>query len=122
MLQAKHRRHPWIHRLGIPHAGSDVDILVIMPTRNELTQAWRIDGALPRNSSLRLIVRTPKNMEWRLREDDWFLREFVERGQDFYERTEARVAPQGARDRSQSERVIRALVHRSATRTQQFAV
>ncbi len=65
---------------GTPHAGSDVDILVIMPARNELAQAWKIDRALARNFSVHLIVRTPKNMEWRLREGDWFLREIVARG------------------------------------------
>ena len=65
---------------GTPHAGSDVDILAIMPARNELAQAWKIDRTLARNFSVHLIVRTPKNMEWRLREGDWFLREIIARG------------------------------------------
>ena len=58
---------------GTPHAGSDVDILVIMPARNELAQAWKIDRSLARNFSVHLIVRTSKNMEWRFREGDGFL-------------------------------------------------
>jgi uncharacterized protein len=74
---------------GTPHAGSDVDILVVMPARNELAQAWKIDRALARNFSVHLIVRTPKNMEWRLREGDWFLREIVARGKVLYEKTDA---------------------------------
>ena len=82
---------------GTPHAGSDVDILVIMPARNELDQAWKIDRKLARNFSLHLIVRTPKNMEWRLREGDWFLREIVARGKVLYEKTDARVGEQGGR-------------------------
>jgi predicted nucleotidyltransferase len=82
---------------GTPHAGSDVDILVIMPARNELDQAWKIDRALARNFSLHLIVRTPRNMEWRLREGDWFLRETVARGKVLYEKTDARVGQQGGR-------------------------
>jgi uncharacterized protein len=82
---------------GTPHAGSDVDILVIMPARNELAQSWKIDRALTRNFSVHLIVRTPKNMEWRLREGDWFLREIVARGKVLYEKTDARVGPQGGR-------------------------
>jgi uncharacterized protein len=65
---------------GKPHAESDVDILVIMPARNQLAQAWKIDRAIDRDFSVHLIVRTPKNMEWRLREGDWFLREIVARG------------------------------------------
>jgi predicted nucleotidyltransferase len=70
---------------GTPHAGSDVDILVIMPARNELDQAWKIDRELERNFSLHLIVRSPRNMEWRLREGDWFLREIVARGKVLYD-------------------------------------
>jgi uncharacterized protein len=82
---------------GSPHAGSDVDILVIMPARNELDQAWKIDGSLARNFSVHLIVRTPRNMEWRLREGDWFLREIEARGQVLYEKTDTRVGRQGRR-------------------------
>ena len=87
---------------GTPHAGSDVDILVIMPARNELAQAWKIDRSLARNFSVHLIVRTPKNMEWRLREGDWFLREVVARGKVLYEKTDARVGRQGGRRLSSS--------------------
>ena len=87
---------------GTPHAGSDVDILVVMPARNELAQAWKIDRALARNFSAHLIVRTPKNMEWRLREGDWFLREIVALGKVLYEKTDARVGRQGRRRLSSS--------------------
>jgi uncharacterized protein len=79
---------------GTPDPGSDVDILVIMPARNELDQPWKIDRTLERNFSLDLIVRTPRNMEWRLREGDWFLREIVARGKTLYEKTDARVGRQ----------------------------
>src|SRR5437870_3677284 len=34
------------HAYGTPHADSDVDILVIMPTRNQHDQAARIRGAV----------------------------------------------------------------------------
>ena len=87
---------------GTPHAGSDVDILVIMPARSELAQAWKIDRAIARNFSAHLIVRTPKNMEWRLREGDWFLGEIVARGKVLYEKTDARVGRQGGRRLSSS--------------------
>jgi uncharacterized protein len=82
---------------GTPHTGSDVDILVIMPARNELDQAWKIDRELARNFSLHLLVRTPKNMEWRLREGDWFLREVIAGGKILYEKTDARVGQQSGR-------------------------
>src|ERR1700676_3461097 len=60
---------------GTPHADSDVDILVVMPARNELDQCVRIDLACESFFPLDLIVRTPKNMAWRLEEGDSFLRE-----------------------------------------------
>jgi predicted nucleotidyltransferase len=51
---------------GTPHADSDVDILVVMPARNQLEQAFKIRLEIPAPFSMDLIVRTPKNMKWRL--------------------------------------------------------
>ena len=59
------------HAYGTPHADSDVDILVIMPARNELGQAMRIRLSVDYSFPLDLLVRTPKNMAWRLAEGDW---------------------------------------------------
>ena len=56
------------HAYGAPHADSDVDILVVMPARNELDQAVRIRLAVDHNFPLDLLVRTPRNMAWRLAE------------------------------------------------------
>src|SRR5437867_3913156 len=50
------------HAYGTPHEDSDVDILVIMPARNQLNQAVRICLAVERNFPLDLIVRTPRNL------------------------------------------------------------
>jgi len=69
---------------GEPHKDSDVDILVIMPARNELDQAVKISLALSAPFSLDLIVRTPKELEWRLKEGDDFLREIISRGKVLY--------------------------------------
>src|SRR5438477_9732916 len=77
---------------GTPHEESDVDLLVIMPARNAIDQAVRIDCAFERLFSLDLIVRTPWQMKYRLREGDWFLREIVEKGKVLYEATNGRVA------------------------------
>jgi hypothetical protein len=74
-----------------------VDLLVIMPARNELDQAWKIDRKFARNFSLHLIVCTPKNMEWRLLAGGWFLRKVIVRGKVLYEKTGARVGKQGRR-------------------------
>src|SRR5260370_21407233 len=69
---------------GTPHADSDVDILVVMPARNELDQSVRISLAIEAPFPLDLIVRTPKKLAWRLKERDWFLREGVSQGKGLY--------------------------------------
>lgn len=68
------------HAYGKPHADSDVDILVIMPCRNQLDQAFKIHWALRPPFELDIIVRTPYEMKWRLAEGDLFHTEIVTRG------------------------------------------
>jgi predicted nucleotidyltransferase len=79
------------HAYGTPHADSDVDILVVMPTRNQLDQAVKIHLTLLPPFPLDLIVRTPNTMKWRLEKGDSFLREIVARGKVMYENDDARM-------------------------------
>jgi predicted nucleotidyltransferase len=72
---------------GTPHADSDVDLLVIMPARNQGSKAGRIRWEVPAPFPMDLIVRTPETMRWRLEEGDSFLREIVSRGKVLYEKT-----------------------------------
>jgi len=51
-----------------------------MPAHDVVNQAVRICSALDWPFSLDLIVRTPKQIERGLRDDDWFLREVIEKG------------------------------------------
>jgi predicted nucleotidyltransferase len=74
------------HAYDTPHADSDVDLLVVMPARNELDQAVRIRLAVDYNFPLDLLVRTPKNLAWRLAEGDSFLCEVMSRGNVLYQR------------------------------------
>ena len=74
------------HAYGRPHADSDVDILVVMPARNQLDQAVRIELACDPPFPLDLIVRTPKNVISRLEQGDSFLREIISRGKVLYEK------------------------------------
>ena len=76
---------------GKPHVDSDVDILVVMPARNQIDQAIKIRRTIASRFPLDLIVRTPKNLSWRLEEGDWFLREIVSRGKVLYEKTNGGV-------------------------------
>jgi predicted nucleotidyltransferase len=76
---------------GTPHADSDVDVLVIMPARNQLDQAVKIELACDPPFPLDIIVRTPRNMQWRLAEGDSFLREITTKGKVLYEKDHARM-------------------------------
>jgi predicted nucleotidyltransferase len=79
---------------GKPHQDSDVDLLVVMPAWNETSKACRIRLAVHHPFPLDLIVRTPENLQWRLAEEDWFLREVVEKGKVLYEKNHRRMGPQ----------------------------
>jgi predicted nucleotidyltransferase len=85
------------HAYGTPHADSDVDILVVMPARNQLDQAYRIRLAVEAPFPLDLIVRTPENLQRRLRDGDLFHTEIVTRGKVLYEKGDTRLGPQGRR-------------------------
>jgi predicted nucleotidyltransferase len=82
---------------GTPNRDSDVDLLVVMPARNQIDQAIKIRMAVEAPFALDLIVRTPHNMRWRLKEGDWFLREIVARGKVLYAATNRRVGSKSRR-------------------------
>lgn len=86
---------------GTPHVESDVDLLVIMPAANEISMSIRITLAFEPPFALDLIVRTPKRLERRLKEGDWFLREIMEKGKVVYEAPHQGV---GAKGRGRLER------------------
>src|SRR5215470_2633572 len=71
---------------GTPHADSDVDLLVILPARNQLDQAIKIRWELPAPFPMDLLVRTPKNMKWRLEDGDLFHTHIVNKGIVLYEK------------------------------------
>jgi predicted nucleotidyltransferase len=83
------------YEYGTPHADSDVDILVIMQARNQIDQAVRIDRVLDPPFPLDLIVRTPRNLKWRLEEGDSFLREIITRGKVLYEKADGSLGKKG---------------------------
>src|SRR5258708_29926582 len=78
---------------GVPHIDSDVDVLVIMPARNQIDQAVKISLAIDPPFPLDIIVRTPHTMQWRLGDGDSFLREIMSKGQVLYEKNHARLGP-----------------------------
>jgi len=74
---------------GVPHDDSDVDLLVVMPAANQHAQAIRIRLALPAPFPLDLLVRTPAEVEWRIREGESFLTNVFTRGKVLYEKDDA---------------------------------
>ena len=82
---------------GTPHADSDVDILVIMPARNQHDQAvknrWEIQAPFPMD----LLVRTRYTMRWRLKEGDAFLNEVVTKRKILYEKDNQGVGTKSRR-------------------------
>jgi predicted nucleotidyltransferase len=80
---------------GQPNPESDIDLLVVMPARNEIDQALKIDLAFDWPFPVDLIVRTPENLKWRLEEGDWFLREAVGKGKILYEKVDKSLGKKG---------------------------
>ncbi|MGH7966030.1 MAG: nucleotidyltransferase domain-containing protein [Candidatus Binatia bacterium] len=71
---------------GSPTEESDVDLLVIMPTRlHPPEQALAIRRTLDCPFALDLLVRTPEQIAERLQWGDGFMQEIVSRGQVLYE-------------------------------------
>ena len=79
---------------GTPHADSDVDLLVIMPARNELDQAFKIRCEVPTQFPMDLLVFKPQHVKWRLEEGESFLTEIMTKGRILYEKNDSRVATQ----------------------------
>jgi predicted nucleotidyltransferase len=80
---------------GEPNVHSDVDLLVVMPAKNEITQAGRIRLATEHPFPLDLLVRTPVWLSARLERGDSFIREVVGRGRVLYEKTDRGVDSEG---------------------------
>ncbi len=80
---------------GEPNEHSDVDLLVVMPCPNEVTQAVRIRMALDAPFAMDLIVRTPKRLAQRIKDECWFLREITEKGLVLYEKRDQAMGAKG---------------------------
>src|SRR6266700_5488279 len=86
---------------GTPHKDSDVDLLVVMPAYNQHNQAVRIRLRLAAPFPVDLMVRTPKEMKWRLAEGESFTTAIVSQGKVLYEKVDARVGEKTEQEVSQ---------------------
>lgn len=80
---------------GKPNEDSDVDLLVVMPTRDQHGQAVRIRWRLAAPFPVDLIVRTPKEMAWRLAEGESFTTTIMSKGKVLYEKDDQGVGQKG---------------------------
>jgi len=73
------------HAYGAPTKDSDVDILVILRFSGKpVRKAIEIRNSLNAHVPLDLIVRTPEQVSERIAQNDWFMREIIERGRTLY--------------------------------------
>jgi uncharacterized protein len=74
------------HAYGNPSTDSDVDMLVVLPFEGKaVRKAIEIRNKVHAELPLDLLVRTPEQLEDRIAQNDWFIREIVERGHTLYE-------------------------------------
>ena len=76
------------HAYGQPTPDSDVDILIIMESRERPTErAEKVSRLLrPRPFPLDILVRTPDEIRHRLKIGDHFIQEIINQGKILYER------------------------------------
>lgn len=73
---------------GNPGPNSDVDLLVIVNTRQSTWDlAVEISLALKHSFPMDILVRTPREIARRLKYGDFFIRNILENGKVLYERT-----------------------------------
>lgn len=71
---------------GTPTEDSDVDLMVVMPCkRRPLDQALTIRDRLNATFPMDLLVRTPREVEKRIRWRDCFINEVLTKGKLMYE-------------------------------------
>ena len=81
---------------GRPTADSDVDLLVILPfeghpARKAAEIRTRVRAPFPMD----LLVRTPQQVQRRVEQGDFFMREIMEKGKVLYEAPDQGVGRQG---------------------------
>src|SRR2546427_364474 len=74
------------HARGDAGKYSDVDILVVMNYEGSAARLKaNIRGNIPFHHSLDLLVRKPNDIDWRLAENDFFIKEIMTSGMVLYE-------------------------------------
>jgi predicted nucleotidyltransferase len=83
---------------GEARPDSDVDLLVVMDyAGSSVDQTVQVLRTLEQPFPVDVVVRSPKEIERRVRLGDFFLRGILREGQVLYERPHERMAGQGGR-------------------------
>ena len=70
---------------GAPQADSDVDLLIVMPLEEDSARkAAEIRRLVRAGFPVDLLVRSPDQVEKRIKLNDWFMREIIEKGKVVY--------------------------------------
>jgi predicted nucleotidyltransferase len=81
---------------GRPTADSDVDLLVILPFEGHpARKAAEIRTSIRAPFPMDLLVRTPQQVQRRVEQGDFFMREIMEKGKVLYEAPDQGVSRQG---------------------------
>ncbi len=74
------------HAYGEPDEDSDIDLLVVMPhSKPAIQTASEIRLALPADTAVDVMVRTPQQVQERLRMNDFFIQEVMNKGRVLYD-------------------------------------
>jgi len=76
---------------GTPNEDSDVDIMVVMPARNQIDQACKIDRYVDPPFALDLLVRTPKKLSQWLDCKESFHTEVISKGKVLYDKSRSKL-------------------------------
>lgn len=66
--------------------GSDIDLIIIKQTEDDpWTRTSKVDGFIEHNMPVELLVYTPEEIKERLKMNDFFVKEVLEKGEILYE-------------------------------------
>lgn len=72
---------------GVVREGSDLDLVVIKSTElDPWSRAEEVDRCISHDIPVDVLVYTPEEIEDRLKINDFFVKEFIEKGRVVYER------------------------------------
>jgi uncharacterized protein len=76
---------------GTPNEDSDVDLMVIMPAYNSLTQVGKIRDVLPAPFAMDMLICQPERWKLRVEDGESFILQILTKGKVLYEKIDSSV-------------------------------